>query len=146
MISSPEELAGMIKVGVIGYSAQKFDVAEATLLLESALKPIQQKYGKAVELISGLTDLGIPAVAYRLANSYGWYTAGVACSKAAMYECYPVVRKQIIGTEWGDESVAFISQLDILVRIGGGKQSIAEAQAFGQTGKLLIQHELPPLP
>jgi hypothetical protein len=136
----------LIKVGVIGYSAQKFDIAEAIRLLESSLKPIQQKYGKDVELVSGLTDLGIPAVAYNLAKSYGWSTAGVACSKAAMYKCYPVVRKQIVGTDWGDESVAFLAQLDILVRIGGGKQSMAEAQAFKPTGKLLIQHDLPPLP
>jgi hypothetical protein len=136
----------MIKVGVIGYSAQKFDISEATRLLESSLKPIKQKYDKDVELVSGLTYLGIPAVAYRLAESYGWYTAGVACAKATMYDCYPVERQQIVGAEWGDESVAFLSQLDILVRIGGGKQSIAEAQDFKQIGKFLIQHDLPPIP
>lgn len=129
-------------IGVIGYSAQKFDNAIAKQYLEEALLPY--KY-ENVELVSGLTDTGISSIAYRLADSFGWKTVGIACSKASSYTCYPVDRKQIIGNDWGDESSAFLDQLDLLIRIGGGEQSMKEVQDAKRLGIECIEYELPTL-
>lgn len=129
-----------MKIGVIGYSAQRFDKDLANKILLEVLSPYASE---PVELISGLTDIGIPALAYRIAESFGWTTAGIACSKASAYTCFPVDRRQIVGDNWGDESKAFLGQLDLLVRVGGGNQSFKEIESAKQAGIGCIEHELP---
>ena len=107
-----------LKIGVVGYSAQKFNEGEAQRMISEAYDTINsQSNGKQKTIVSGLTDLGIPAVAYREAVKRGWKTIGVACSKAEEYDCFPVNERQIIGNEWGDESETFLNQLEILVRV-----------------------------
>lgn len=65
------------KVGVIGYSKQKFDKAKAKKLLRQGFRKFDVKAGD--EVVSGLTDLGIPAIAYRLADEVGATTIGIVC-------------------------------------------------------------------
>ena len=69
-----------LRIGVVGYSGQKFDEDEARRLLESALDDAVSEHPGAqrIVVVSGLTDLGIPALAYRIATARGWQTAGVA--------------------------------------------------------------------
>lgn len=129
-----------MRVGVVGYSGQKFNETDATFLLGEAWGEIGIK-GDSV-IVSGLTNLGIPALAYGFAADYGLKTMGIACSKAKDYECFPCDRVHIIGDNWGDESEAFLASIDYLVRIGGGKQSHAECQRAKELGIIVIEKEL----
>lgn len=131
-----------IRIGVIGYSKQTFDEGHAGMDIFLALHNIKHTYETKiqkkiqVELVSGLTDIGIPALAYRYAKSVFSdslvKTVGIACAKAREYPQFPVDEKHIIGTEWGDESEYFINNIDCLVRVGGGEQSMKEAAMFKQ--------------
>jgi hypothetical protein len=121
-----------LKIGVVGFSGQKFDTKEARLLLIDVFDQVIREFDDLtdVTVVSGLTDLGIPALAYREAVTRGWGTEGIACAKAEEYECFLVDSRTIIGNEWGDESATFLASIDVIVRIGGGKQSLAEVQTF----------------
>lgn len=127
----------MKRVGVVGFSAQKFDKGIASKLISVMFDSIEKQYPDEKEFVcvSGLTDLGIPALAYREADKRNtpfhtqkWKTVGIACNKAQEYDCYKVHEAIIVGQEWGDESKDFIDYIDILLRIGGGNQSKKEEQ------------------
>ena len=142
------------RIGVVGYSAQKFDEAEATRLLRRAFNGIDYGFDRRfyfgpVAVVSGLTDLGIPALAYREAVSRGWRTIGIACSKAVEYPCFPVDKRIIVGDNWGDESPTFLNSIDFLVRVGGGKQAMREAAEFrkmkGNREFAVAEYDLPAL-
>lgn len=134
-----------IRIGVVGYSPPtKFDETEATRILNKAYDNIERQYaGKPKAVVSGLTNFGIPALAYREAVLRNWRTVGIACSKAKSLECFPVDEEQIIGKEWGDESSTFLKSLDVLIRVGGGKQSIKETFEFKKTGRPVFEYDLP---
>lgn len=89
-----------------------------------------------------MTNIGIPALAYQEAIKRNWKTIGIACTKASEYDLFPVDKKIIIGNEWGDESETFIDSIDILIRIGGGKQSLKETEIFKTLNKLVIEFDL----
>lgn len=133
-----------IKIGVVGYSAQKFEETEAVRMLREAYDSINSQYADKLKVVvSGLTDLGIPALAYREAISRNWRTMGIACSKAKDYDCFPVDEEIIVGSEWGDESQTFLESLDVLVRVGGGKQALRETVQFRESGKPVLEYNLP---
>lgn len=146
-----------MRVGVVGYSGQKFDTEEANSLLIEAFEELGhfsfagirdkslQHFSDAC-IVSGLTNLGIPALAYKIASDHFLKTMGIACSKAKDYDCYPCDRVHIIGNNWGDESEAFLASIDYLIRIGGGKQSHAECQRAKELGIIVIEKELEALP
>lgn len=117
-----------MKIGVIGYSDKKFDVVEARRLIELGLDTFQAT--SKDEVVSGLTNIGIPKIAYEVATERDMTTVGIACDKAKDYECFKVDRKFIIGTEWGDESGHFLKYIDVLIKVGGGVQSVKEFEAF----------------
>lgn len=122
-----------LKIGVVGYSAQSFDERSARQLIHNALSGIALDHHvkfSDLEIVSGLTNLGIPALAYGWAAAAGTWTTGIACSKAHDYECFPVDHTIIVGDDWSDESETFLNYIDVLVRVGGGKQSHAEVAAF----------------
>ncbi len=132
-----------LKIGVVGYSAQKFDESEAEIMIQDAFDVLQGLYGsKSFAVVSGLTDLGIPATAYKEASERGWRTVGIACSKAAEYDCFPVDEEILVGDEWGDESPTFLDSIDVLVRVGGGNQSMRETAEMKSRGKHVIEYEL----
>lgn len=118
-----------IKIGVIGYSMQEFDKKKAIEYIKKAFDFIEKQYpdGKKT-IISGLTDLGIPALAYREAKRRNWRVEGITCSKALDYIWYPVSDITMVGRNWGDESETFLKAINILVRIGGGEQSMREVE------------------
>jgi predicted Rossmann-fold nucleotide-binding protein len=119
----------MLNIGVIGYSNQDFNSEKAKEHIRKALNKIENKYNSNNYcIISGYTDLGIPALAYREANKRDYKTVGIACSKAKQYETYPVDRKYIIGSDWSDESQKFLEEIDCLIQIGGGEQSKDELE------------------
>lgn len=124
----------MIRVGLVGYSAGKFDENRAARLIELAFDAIDKFFpnNKAFALVSGLTNVGIPALGYKEAVRRDWKTVGIACARAKEYECFPVDEEFIVGEEWGDESDTFLENIDCLVRIGGGEQANYEAHRFKQ--------------
>ena len=135
-----------LKIGVVGYSWQKFDEAEALRKLREAYDTLERQHPQEQKaVISGLSDIGIPALAYREAVSRHWRTVGVACSKAKQYACFPVDETVIVGEEWGDESATFLDSLDVLIKVGGGKQAIAETNAFKERRKPVLEYQLPRL-
>lgn len=125
-----------LNIGVVGYSGTPFDEKEAKRLLVKGLDAIlaDNPGVTSVNLISGLTDLGIPAIAYRIAKQRGWRTVGVACAKAVKYACFAVDESHTIGANWGDESEEFLKRCDVILRVGGGTQSLDEVARFKKKG------------
>lgn len=139
-------MSNELRIGVVGYSSQRFDKAEAMRMIREAYDKIDAqnpRLSKAV--VSGLTNVGIPALAYQEAVQRGWRTIGIACEKANEYECFPVDEKTIIGIEWGDESQTFLKSIDVLVKVGGGKQSVMETAGMKARGKQVFEYDLPAL-
>lgn len=132
-----------LRVGVVGYSNQPFDRQDALLLIRDAF----DSFGRIadIEIVSGLTRLGIPALAYEEATRRGWKTIGVACLRAFEYPLFPVNEAIIAGNNWGDESATFIDMIDVLIRVGGGRQSRHEACLARVQGKDVIEFEIPSL-
>jgi len=48
----------------------------------------------------------------------------------------------LVGEEWGDESDTFLSMLDVMVKVGGGKQSVAEAEKAEANGLSVMKFDL----
>jgi len=133
-----------MKIGVVGYSGAKFNEDIAKALLAIAFRVVEENHeAKEYTLVSGLTDMGIPALAYRMADKNGWRTVGIACEKAHENPCYDVDEEIIEGKEWGDESKTFLNYIDVLVRIGGGKQSIKETETAKKKDIPVYEYDLP---
>jgi hypothetical protein len=135
-----------MKLGIVGYSSGGFDEAKAHTLLVIGLAQVEGKSKKlATSIVSGLTNVGIPALAYKLATDYKLETVGIACDKAFEYDRFPVDKQIIVGEDWGDESKTFLNYCDALLRVGGSEQSLAEVKAFKELkpGAVVVEFELP---
>ncbi|HEX9923906.1 MAG TPA: hypothetical protein VGD99_14710 [Anaerolineae bacterium] len=136
-------MMGELRIGVVGYSGQPFDHDRARQLLDEAYDQLESRYpDRAKVVVSVLTDVGIPALTYRAAVERGWRTAGIACAKAFEYERFPVDEEHIVGQKWGDESPTFLDSIDILVRVGGGKQALRETADMKASGRPVIEYDL----
>jgi hypothetical protein len=133
----------MLHVGVVGYSGGKFDEKIAKALIAIAFDIVEENHGNDNIVVSGLTDIGIPALAYRAASKRGWKTKGIACKEAEEYDLYPVDETEIVGDKWGDESETFLNDIKVLVRIGGGEQSIDETQKAKDKKIPVYEFDLP---
>jgi hypothetical protein len=132
-----------MRVGLVGYSSQKFDQSKALEYISEAFDVVEELFGSDGHiLISGLTDVGIPWIGYREADRRDWYLIGVACARAKDYPCYHVHKEVITGDNWGDESEKFLDSIDILIRIGGGKQSKREVAMAREREILTIEYDL----
>lgn len=129
------------RVGVVGYSDKKFDKKVALELLCKSFDEVSDGVDD-ITIVSGLTDLGIPSIAYKEALARKWRTVGIACKKASEYKCFDCDEIVMIGEEWGDESEKFLDSIDVLIRIGGGKQSLAEVKKAKEMCIKVIEHEL----
>lgn len=133
----------MSKIGVVGYSDDKvFDHDIAKALLAIAFDIIDKEYSD-IEIVSGLTDVGVPGMAYRMAEKYGWKTVGLSAQEAKKYDCFDVDEEIIIGEKFGDESEDFIKTIECLVRIGGGDQSMKETEMAKKKGITVYEYDLP---
>jgi hypothetical protein len=124
-----------IRIGVVGFSRSQFDHDEARAALRACLDEVLARAGISpcdAELVSGLTNQGVPRLAYELAAALGMRTVGVSARQALRVRAgvYPVDERVIAGARFGDESAAFLARIDVLIRIGGGPQSRREAAAF----------------
>jgi hypothetical protein len=139
--------AKVMRIGVVGYSRSNFDHDQAKLLLDQAIQEIAGINDLYLDrtnvwLVSGWTDMGIPGIAYRVAQDYGMKTMGIACRKAYAFDCYETDRVHVIGKEWGEESSGFLAAIDVLIRIGGGLQSHREVQMAKIQNIHIIEKEL----
>lgn len=118
------------KIGVIGHCASPFDKIKAQKLLQQEL----DKYSEhdQVKLVSGMTNVGIPFLAYEEAKKRNWKTVGVASNKAYGLSVYPCDEKIFVGEKWGDENEYLLDQIDLLIRIGGGHQSAKQTELAKQ--------------
>ncbi len=116
-----------IRVGIIGYSSSDFDEDFASEVMEKAFDTFD-KFDPTI--VSGLTAVGIPLLAYRKAAERDWPTVGIACSKAYEYDLWPVDKQIIFGGDWGEESNLFLKSIDCLLKFGGGDQSKREFKLF----------------
>ncbi len=144
-----------LKIGVIGYSRPNIDEAHARALLQACFKKfiVQAKVERLqVEIVSGLTNAGVPKVAYELAAQWQIKTVGISAREALQAESgiFPVMKQMLIGHHFGDESAFFINYIDCLARIGGGEQSMKETEMFKEKlqndpkllAHWLLEHEL----
>ncbi|OJJ18109.1 hypothetical protein BKI52_29810 [marine bacterium AO1-C] len=124
-----------LKIGVVGFSRNQFDQQDAAQKLKHFITQIiEGKEASSIELVSGLTNMGVPRLAYLLADELGLVTVGFSAKQALRVRAgvYPVQKQIIYGQKFGDESEEFIQYIDVLVRIGGGKQSRHETERFKQ--------------
>lgn len=123
-----KDFATKFNIGVIGFSDEsQYNNEEAKMLIKTAFDQIEEDYpDKNYYVVSGLTKQGIPHLAYKEAVKRDWKTVGVSAKEAEQYELFEVDVKTIVGEKFGDESQYFINEIDILVKVGGGKQSKKE--------------------
>ena len=122
-----------MKIGVVGFSRSQFDKKMAILKLRNILEVlITGKDASTIEIISGYTNMGVPRIAYRLADDLGLKTVGFSAKQALRVRAgvYPVKEVILVGERFGEESQQFIEYIDVLVRIGGGPQSRKEVALF----------------
>lgn len=132
-----------VSIGVVGYSQQSFDEGEARKTISEAFdEVVADTRNEEYEVVSGYTALGVPRIAYEVAEDYGWKTVGLACEKATNFETYPVDESVLVGTEWGDESERLIQRIDVLVRVGGGRQAEEEVQLAKDAGVRVLEYDL----
>jgi len=129
------QLGVHLSVGFVGYSAsQNYNEQEARWIIQTVFsdlnKGLKEGHYSSIQIVSGYTAIGIPLLAYEEASKRGWKTVGIACSLASDYKCYPCDEVIIKGKNWGDESSVFLDKIEMLIKIGGGKQSEKEYQSF----------------
>lgn len=135
-----------LRVGVVGYSGQKFDEEKAGKFLDEAFGIIAKRYPqREVRMVSGWTNLGIPKLAYERAVERGWQTEGISTMKAFEFERFDVDVWRIVGDDWGAESPAFLHSIDVLIRVGGGGQALREAEAAKRLNLPILEYDLPAL-
>jgi orotate phosphoribosyltransferase-like protein len=140
-----------IKIGVVGFSRNQFNKKEAHLKLKELLCKVMLGYENSdIELVSGYTSSGVPKIAYMLADELGIQTVGFSAKQALRVRSglYPVKKVIIVGEKFGDESQSFVEYIDVLIRIGGGKQSRHEVELFKKNknieniGEILFEEEI----
>lgn len=117
-----------IKVGVIGFSDEsKFNKSDAIKAFNDAFDNIKELFPeREIHIVSGLTNMGMPRLAYEEAVRRKWKTVGIAPKQSENYKLFPVDEKIIVGEKFGDESEVFINYINVLIKVGGGKQSDKE--------------------
>ena len=130
-------------VGVVGYSKSNFDHSEAEKLIKKAFDEIENKYpDKQKNCVSGWTNQGVPAIDYAEAVKWGWKCNIADDHEWLEGEQWGDESKNIEGEQWGDESKKFLSLLDAIIRVGGGKQSFDEVESAKEKNLPVFEFEL----
>lgn len=136
----------MIKIGFVGYSGTPFDKEEALEIITKIFAEISVDYpSEDIEIVSGATALGIPNLVYVTAEVLNLSTIGIMCKRGYDQDntLYPCDVIYAVGENWGDESDTFIDYIDVLYRIGGGKQSLEEVKMAKSKGIPVFEFDLP---
>jgi len=137
-------MAEKFNLGVVGYCPpSRYMEDEARRMVNEGFDQVATKHpDEEINVVSGLTHVGVLGIAYEEAQKRGWKTTGIACKKAEDYPLFPVDEKQIVGKNWGDESETFIDSIDGILRVGGGPQSKREVAMVEEKGGEVIEFEL----
>jgi len=122
-----------MKIGIVGFSKPHFNKEQARIFLEEAINNfVKESNENTIEIVSGLTNIGIPKISYESAVQNNWLTVGISAKMALQSGCgiFPCDKEIIVGMNFGDESNFFINYIDVLIRVGGGKQSHKEVGLF----------------
>jgi len=134
----------MFNIGVVGYSGGKFDENIAKALLTLAFDiVVSDNKNDEYAVVSGCSDMGIPALAYEEADRRKWETVCLSAEEVKEYDCYDTDKEMYFGEKFGDESEEFIKYIDCLVRIGGGKQSLDETKMAKKANVPVYEYDLP---
>lgn len=127
-----EQTNKTIKVGVVSFSDEKYIESEDQVkaYFRQGIMDLGLQHNNNIEIVSGLTNMGVPKLAYEEAKRIGYKTTGITALEAKEYPCYPVDETIYVGTKFGDESPFFLQYCDYLIKIGGGPQSIKEYKSF----------------
>ncbi|MFH1047449.1 MAG: hypothetical protein V1738_04055 [Patescibacteria group bacterium] len=132
-------------IGVVGYlPPSEFDEKEALLRLQQSFDDIDRRWPDQLKaVVSGLTDVGIHAIAYREAERRGWMTVGICCRRAFDHNLYPCAVKVFAGKDFGDDEEvrAFTKNLNCLVRIGDGPISRRITEQLRNEGLPIWEHD-----
>ena len=126
-------MSNVLKVGIVGFSKNQFDQVEARRILDLEFSNLYEKHkGRSIEIVSGYTAMGVPRIAYELADKYGFIKVGFSAKQALRTKVglCKVDKEIIVGEKFGDESVAFVEYINGLIRVGGGPQSRKEVTLF----------------
>lgn len=134
-------------VGVIGYSSLQFNEDNAKMFLRGALRNVADNWlsedgYKNIIVVSGHTNLGMPKVAYEVANELRYRTIGLTANEGKDYD-FSIVDEIIwSGEKFGDESEDFIDIIDVLIKIGGGPQSEKEFDMAKKDGVPVMEFDV----
>lgn len=106
-----------LKFGVVGYSLPDFDHRRAKALLEEAFDLLITLHRpENIQVVSGLTNVGIPRLAYELGQARNYRCIGISSRPSSGRQIRSLAgynEQIIVGIEFGDESQAFIDCLDV---------------------------------
>jgi hypothetical protein len=122
-----------LKIGIIGSLKPNFDINDAEEKINESLELIKSYHlNKNYQIVSVMTNEGIPKLAYDISKKMGYKTIGYASKMIfkGKYGVYPVDESNIVGEKYGDECSELINNIDCLIRIGGGYQSNLEVELF----------------
>ncbi|MEO0376209.1 MAG: hypothetical protein AAF329_16620 [Cyanobacteria bacterium P01_A01_bin.17] len=124
-------------IGVAGYCAQEFDWDDARIQLK---RHLSQYTNNNVAIVSGLSDMGVPGIAYRIAKDLDIPTIGIAAGKArGAKNLWPCDEVYFVGQNWGDESMFFLGKIHQLVAYEGGQQTKREISLAKELGIKVIE-------
>lgn len=109
-------------IGFVGFSSQDFNTKKVKKIIDSIFENLDRKD----VIVSGATNLGVPKLVYEKAKSLNMKTVGIMPEVGNDFDIFPVDELIIKGKDWGEESSEFLSSIEVLYKIGGGKQSEME--------------------
>ncbi|MBP7927899.1 hypothetical protein KAZ57_02005 [Patescibacteria group bacterium] len=127
----------------------KVDEQQTKAAVEGVFEAIQKMFPNAhVTMFFGLTDNGSLHYAFKEAVERAWYTIGIACELTRKMALCPADESHFIGSDWGDESAAFLQQAlastdpCVFVNIAGGNQSQREMEIAERGGAIIFHVKL----
>lgn len=134
---------GAFLAGVVGFSGSwkrnpRPDAEAITARVLERLFRDASAGDAPVWCVSGATDFGVPAIAYRVAGDLGLCRVGITAEQAFRYPLAELDRLTVIGERFGDESEAFVRACNVVWMIGGGPQSEREVRLAHRLGKPVV--------
>lgn len=133
-----------MKIGFIGYCDTPFDKKKAQKIIEEIFTDIQRYVNEEIIIVSGASDCGVIGMIYHESEKYNYKTVGIMCKQGydKNNQLYPCDIIYAVGNNWGDESEAFINNIDLLYKIGGGEQSMKEKHMAKLKNISVLEYEL----
>ena len=78
-----------MKIGIVGFSHEEINHEMAHSLLLQSFHQLTHRnhHDEPIEIVSGLTNIGIPKIAYQIARELGFITVGISAERALHVKC-----------------------------------------------------------